>query len=59
MAVRQPPSPCTGICRIEAATGRCEGCLRTLDEIADWSMLTAREKNALLLQLRERRGAET
>jgi predicted Fe-S protein YdhL (DUF1289 family) len=54
MYVRQPPSPCIGICRIEAATGWCPGCHRTLAEIADWPMLSVREKDALLLRLAER-----
>ncbi|MDO7842520.1 DUF1289 domain-containing protein [Sphingomonas immobilis] len=33
-----PPiaSPCINICRIDRATRLCEGCLRTLDEIARW-----------------------
>jgi predicted Fe-S protein YdhL (DUF1289 family) len=52
--LRQPPSPCTGICRIEPTTGWCQGCARTLAEIADWPMLTVREKDALLLRLAER-----
>ncbi|MEW6694669.1 hypothetical protein Tther_00480 [Tepidimonas thermarum] len=30
------PSPCVGVCRIDAATGWCAGCWRTLDEIAAW-----------------------
>ncbi|HRQ57480.1 MAG TPA: DUF1289 domain-containing protein [Azoarcus taiwanensis] len=30
-------SPCINVCRIDADTGYCEGCLRTLDEIAGWS----------------------
>lgn len=55
MLLRQPPSPCIGICRIEPATGLCEGCLRTLEEIADWRMLSVREKDALLLRLKGRR----
>ncbi|MGI4779219.1 MAG: DUF1289 domain-containing protein [Janthinobacterium lividum] len=33
------PSPCMAVCRIDAARGLCEGCLRTLDEIAAWSRL--------------------
>ena len=33
------PSPCISICRMNDATGLCEGCLRTLDEIAAWSVL--------------------
>jgi predicted Fe-S protein YdhL (DUF1289 family) len=33
------PSPCIGICRMVAATGLCEGCHRTIEEIAAWSRL--------------------
>lgn len=54
MYVRQPPSPCTGVCRIDAETGWCKGCARTLDEIADWPILSVREKDALLIRLEER-----
>lgn len=49
--MRHPPSPCTGVCRIDAATGWCEGCRRTLDEIADWPMLSRGEKRAVLERL--------
>lgn len=55
MSTLQPRSPCTGVCRIAPATGWCEGCLRTLGEIADWAMLPAREKQALLRLLENRR----
>ncbi len=30
------PSPCIGVCRMVPATGLCEGCLRTIDEIVAW-----------------------
>ena len=33
------PSPCISVCRIDAASGLCVGCLRTLDEIAAWGAL--------------------
>ena len=33
------PSPCINVCRIDAASGLCVGCARTLDEIAAWSSL--------------------
>jgi len=33
------PSPCVSICRIDAASGLCDGCLRTLDEIACWGSM--------------------
>jgi predicted Fe-S protein YdhL (DUF1289 family) len=32
-------SPCINICRMHAGTGWCEGCARTIDEIAAWSRL--------------------
>jgi uncharacterized protein len=54
MHLRQPPSPCTSVCRIDPASGWCLGCARTLQEIADWPMLTVREKDTLLLRLAER-----
>ncbi len=31
------PSPCVSICRMDADTGWCTGCFRTLEEIAQWS----------------------
>jgi len=34
------PSPCISVCRIDAASGLCEGCLRTLDEIARWGSMS-------------------
>lgn len=54
--MQEPPSPCTGVCRIDPATGWCEGCRRTLGEIADWPMLTAREKEQVLRGLPARGG---
>ena len=33
------PSPCISVCRINADSGCCDGCLRTLAEIAAWSRL--------------------
>ena len=33
------PSPCVSVCRMDAATALCQGCLRTIDEIAAWSRL--------------------
>ncbi|MGO4331871.1 DUF1289 domain-containing protein [Cupriavidus sp. 2TAF22] len=31
------PSPCRNVCRMDTASGYCEGCLRTIEEIAAWS----------------------
>jgi uncharacterized protein len=33
------PSPCLSVCRVDSATEYCEGCFRTLDEIAAWSRM--------------------
>jgi predicted Fe-S protein YdhL (DUF1289 family) len=39
---------------MDGATGWCEGCLRTLDEIADWSVLGGDEKRAVWSELAAR-----
>ncbi|MBU6266465.1 MAG: DUF1289 domain-containing protein [Sphingomonadales bacterium] len=46
-----PASPCTGVCRIDPRTGWCDGCRRTLAEIADWPMLDNAGKRAVLARL--------
>lgn len=48
-------SPCIGVCRMHAGTGWCEGCLRTIDEIAGWSRLADDGKHAVLRELPARR----
>jgi uncharacterized protein len=47
LALQATPSPCIGICRMSEATGLCDGCLRTLDEIAAWSTLDDDAKRAV------------
>ncbi len=42
-----PDSPCVRICVIDAATGLCTGCGRTLDEIARWSGMNEAERRAV------------
>jgi hypothetical protein len=49
-------SPCTGVCRIDAASGCCQGCLRRLDEIAGWPGMTAAQRHAVLAQVAQRRA---
>jgi prolyl-tRNA editing enzyme YbaK/EbsC (Cys-tRNA(Pro) deacylase)/predicted Fe-S protein YdhL (DUF1289 family) len=48
------PSPCISVCRINAATGSCEGCFRTLDEIASWSVATPEAKRSLWRAIAQR-----
>lgn len=33
------PSPCVSVCVMHPQTGLCEGCLRSLQEIGEWSRL--------------------
>ena len=48
-------SPCIDICRIDPQNGWCEGCLRTLVEIASWGSLDAVQQRAVWAVLPERR----
>ena len=50
------PSPCISWCRMDAASGLCDGCLRTIDEIAAWGMMDDGRKRAVW-QLIARRAA--
>jgi uncharacterized protein len=49
------PSPCNKVCRIDANTGWCEGCFRTLTEIGAWSQLMDDDKRVVLRDLEDRR----
>jgi uncharacterized protein len=48
------PSPCISVCNMDASTGWCEGCLRTIDEIAGWSLFDNDAKRAVWDALEER-----
>lgn len=50
------PSPCINVCRMDAATGWCEGCRRTLDEIAAWSGMNDEDRRAVWRALALRRS---
>ncbi len=51
------PSPCISVCRMNARSGWCEGCLRTLDEIAGWSTMDNDQKRRVWKLLVQRREA--
>lgn len=55
-AVVRPNSPCVNICRIDADTGWCVGCARTIEEIAAWSRWTAAERERVWAVLPSRSG---
>ena len=50
----QIPSPCVGVCQINASTKYCLGCWRTLKEVAHWSRYSNDEKEILIIELAER-----
>jgi len=50
-------SPCIDVCRMDAASGYCEGCRRSLEEIACWSAYGPDEKRAVLARLPARKTA--
>lgn len=50
------PSPCINVCRMHPHTGWCEGCLRTIDEIAAWSSMDDVAKRAVWKLLPQRRA---
>ena len=45
------PSPCISVCKMNASSGWCEGCWRSIDEIARWSQMGEDEKRAVWAQL--------
>jgi uncharacterized protein len=49
-------SPCINICRMHEPTGWCEGCGRTLGEIAAWSQLDDDARQAVWRQLPPRQA---
>jgi len=51
------PSPCINVCRMDAASGWCAGCLRTIDEIAAWGAMADDDKRAVWRLLEQRRVA--
>jgi acyl dehydratase len=51
------PSPCIDVCRMNPLTQLCDGCSRTLDEIAGWSAFDAAQKRAVLAASAARRDA--
>ena len=51
------PSPCTSVCRMDRDSGWCEGCLRTLEEICQWSQATPEHKRVVWGRIAERAQA--
>ena len=52
------PSPSTSVCRMDRLSGFCEGCLRTIPEIAGWSKMEDEARRGVwhAIELRARAG---
>jgi len=50
-------SPCTKICTLQARSGLCLGCDRTIDEIARWTAMSDSERARVMAELPARRAA--
>jgi hypothetical protein len=48
------PSPCIDVCQMDARSGLCVGCLRTIDEIVRWGSADENEKRAVWSVLKQR-----
>ena len=52
------PTPCTGVCVMDAQTGFCKGCLRTIEEIVEWGAASESRKRQVWIELDRRRAAQ-
>ena len=48
-------SPCINVCQMNPATGWCEGCLRSIEEITAWGRLNESQRMAICADLPHRR----
>lgn len=55
---RNVPSPCVSVCVMDANSGLCQGCWRTLDEIAAWSTMSDAGKRATWGRIAQRATAK-
>jgi predicted Fe-S protein YdhL (DUF1289 family) len=49
-------SPCIQVCVVDGESGLCLGCYRTLAEVAGWTRLTAEAREAVMVELPQRRA---
>jgi predicted Fe-S protein YdhL (DUF1289 family) len=54
MVFENLPSPCISVCRMNQASGLCEGCHRTIDEIIQWGNADDEAKRVILLRIAQR-----
>ena len=51
LASHSMPSPCVSVCVMNPQTAWCEGCMRTLQEIGDWSRMNDAAKRQVWQQI--------
>lgn len=49
------PSPCIGVCEMDARSGLCRGCTRTIAEIAQWGMAPEMQRRTIWIEILRRR----
>ncbi|MEI6733222.1 MAG: DUF1289 domain-containing protein [Comamonadaceae bacterium] len=54
-ATQEVPSPCISVCRMNPQSGLCEGCLRSIEEIAQWGSAGDEFKQTILKRIEQRR----
>jgi len=47
-------TPCVKACTLDARSGLCLGCGRTIDEIAQWTNLSEAERKRVMAELPQR-----
>jgi uncharacterized protein len=52
-------SPCVGVCHLRAGTRLCDGCLRTVEEITEWSSATNDRRFEILAAVSSRKQRES
>jgi predicted Fe-S protein YdhL (DUF1289 family) len=52
---RTAASPCINVCTLDVATGLCQGCFRTLEEISLWSRVSNDQRLDILAAVALRR----
>ena len=55
--LRTMETPCTNVCELDAASGVCLGCGRSLAEIAGWATMTSAERRRVMGELATRKFA--
>jgi uncharacterized protein len=49
-------SPCVKVCIINPESGFCEGCARTLKEIAQWTRFSPADRSRIMMELERRKA---